>query len=50
LGHPSDVVLKPTAKKFKLKLDSTPMPCENCACAKIKIKLFPTEPPSFLAK
>jgi hypothetical protein len=26
------------------------MPCENCACAKIKIKNFPKEPPMFLAK
>jgi hypothetical protein len=30
--------------------DSTPKPCENCACAKIKIKNFPKEPTSFLAK
>ena len=41
LGHPNDAVLKATAKKFNLKYDTTPMPCENCACAKIKIKNFP---------
>ena len=50
LGHPNDAVLKATAKKFNLKHDTTPMPCENCACAKIKIKNFPKEPPTFLAK
>jgi hypothetical protein len=41
LGHPNDAVLKATAKKFNVKYDTTPMPCENCACAKIKIKNFP---------
>jgi hypothetical protein len=50
LGHPNDVALRASAKKFTLKFDSTPMPCENCACAKIKIKNFPKQPPSFLAK
>jgi hypothetical protein len=51
LGHPNDAVLKATAKKFNLKYDTTtPMPCENCACAKIKIKNSPKEPPTFLAK
>jgi hypothetical protein len=40
LGHPNDAVCKATAKKFNLKYDTTPMPCENCACAKIKIKNF----------
>jgi hypothetical protein len=49
LGHPNDAVLKATAKKFNLKYDTTPMPCEICACAKIKIKNFPKEPPMFLA-
>jgi hypothetical protein len=50
LGHPNDAVLKATAKKFNLKYDTTPMPYENCACVKIKIKNFPKEPPTFLAK
>ena len=50
MGHPNDAVLKATAKKFNLKYDTTPMPCENCACAKIKIKNFPKEPPMFMAK
>jgi hypothetical protein len=50
LGHPNDAVLKATAKKFILKYDTTTMTCENCACAKIKIKTFPKEPPTFLAK
>jgi hypothetical protein len=50
LGHPNDAVLKATATKFNLKYDTTPMPCENCACAKIKIKIFPKEPPMFMAK
>jgi hypothetical protein len=45
LGHPNDADLKATAKKFNLKNDTTPMPWENCACAKIKIKNFPKEPP-----
>jgi hypothetical protein len=45
LGHPNDADLKGTAKKFNLKNDTTPMPWENCACAKIKIKNFPKEPP-----
>jgi hypothetical protein len=50
LGHPNDAVLKATAKKFNLKYSSTPMPCKNCDCAKINIKNFPKEPPTFLAK
>jgi hypothetical protein len=50
LGHPNDAVLKATEKKFNLKYDTTPMPCENCACSKIKIKNFPKEPPMFLSK
>jgi hypothetical protein len=50
LGHPNDAVLKATAKKFHLKYDTTPVPCENCACAKITLKNFPKEPPMFLAK
>jgi hypothetical protein len=50
LGHPNDAVLKVTAKKFNLKYDTTPMPCENCSYAKNKIKNFPKEPPTFLAK
>jgi hypothetical protein len=50
LGHPNDAVLKATAMKFNLKYDTTPMPYENCASAKIKIKNFPKEPPTFLAK
>jgi hypothetical protein len=50
LGHPNDAVVKATAKKFNLKYDTAPMPRENCACAKIKIKNFPKKPPLFLAK
>jgi hypothetical protein len=50
LGHPSDAVFKATAKKFNIKYDTTPMPCESCACAKIEIKNFPKEPPTFPAK
>jgi hypothetical protein len=49
LVHPNDAVLQATAKKFNLTYDTTPMPCENCACAKIEIKNFPKEPPTFLA-
>jgi hypothetical protein len=33
LRHPNDAVLKATAKKFNLKYDTAPMPCDNCACA-----------------
>jgi hypothetical protein len=50
LGHPNDAVLRATANKFNLKYDTTPMPCENCACAKIKIKHFQNKLPTFLAK
>ena len=50
LGHLNDAVLKATVKTFNLKYDTTPIPCENCACAKIKIKNFPKEPPTFMAK
>jgi hypothetical protein len=50
LGHPNDAILKATAKNFNLKYDTTPMQCEKCACAKIKIKNFPKEPPTFLEK
>jgi hypothetical protein len=42
--------LNERGKKFILKYDTTPMPCENCACAKINIMNFPKEPPRFLAK
>jgi hypothetical protein len=50
LVQPNDAVTKATAKKFNLKYDTTPMPCENFACAKIKIKNFLKEPSTFLAK
>jgi hypothetical protein len=50
LGHPNNAVFKATAKNFNHKYDTTPMPFENCACAKIKIKIFPKEPTTFLAK
>jgi hypothetical protein len=49
-GHPNETVLRATAKMFNIKFDSKPMPCENCACARIKIKTFPKEPPTFTAK
>jgi hypothetical protein len=49
LGHLNDAVLKATAKQFNLKYDTTPMPCENCVCVKIKIKNFTKETPTFLA-
>jgi hypothetical protein len=50
LGHPNDAVLKAPAKQFDLKYDTSPMPFENCSHAKIKIKNFPKESPTFLAK
>jgi hypothetical protein len=50
LGHLNDAVLQATTNNINLNYDTTPMPCENCACVKIKIKNFPKEPPPFLAK
>ena len=50
LGHPNEIVLKDTAKKYKIPLSGTIHTCENCAKAKIKIMKLSKESDSKATK